>query len=412
MSEENRKAALAEELIRGLREKVIGHSEYGREAYTEIREKLLETDLAEEDFSSDGAYWWYRTVRETAYEDFAAGFSRKLTVSVTSYPARMGTLAASLQTVFDQTRKPDEVVLWLADSQFPGKEADLPEEIRAWTGEGKLTLRWCEDLKPHKKYFWMLQENRDGLTVTVDDDLSFAPDMLEMLTLSYIRHPEAVSAMRVHLMAVAEDGKLLPYSGWVMETDAEPDRPGQELFATTGAGTLYPPGLLGERFFDRQAVLETCLMADDLWMKANELMDGIPVVLACRNRGLRFVPGSQDDTLWKSNRENNDVQWGRIRDLIDVREGEGALEKKLGAVSLETYSAHASRRADTLQGRVTEIRRQRDEQSREKRELQKQVKKLREEKDVLQAQLDRIRGSFAYRVYAKMFVPVRNIFRK
>ena len=39
------------------------------------------------------------------------------------------TLAASLKTVFDQSLKPDEVVLWLADSQFPGKEADLPEDI-------------------------------------------------------------------------------------------------------------------------------------------------------------------------------------------------------------------------------------------------------------------------------------------
>lgn len=401
----------AEELIRGLREGCF-NSELQKEAYTEARGKLLGMDPAEEEFSSDGMYWWYRTVRETAYEDFAAGFGRKLTVSVTSYPARMGTLAASLQTVFDQTRKPDEVILWLADAQFPGMEAELPEEIRAWIGEGKLTLRWCEDLKPHKKYFWMLQENRDGLTVTVDDDLCFAPDMLEMLTLSFIRHPETVSAMRVHLMAVAEDGKLLPYARWVMETDAEPDRPGQDLFATTGAGTLYPPGLLGERFFDRQAILDTCLMADDLWMKANELMDGIPVVLACRNRGLRFVPGSQDDTLWKSNREGNDAQWEKIRNLIDAREGKGALEKKLAAVSLERYSAHASRRADTLQGRVTEIRRQRDEQSREKRELQKQVKKLREEKALLQEQLDHIRSTFAYRLYAKMFVPVRNIFRK
>ena len=100
----------AEELIRGLREECF-NSELQKEAYTEARGKLLGMDPAAEEFSSDGMYWWYRTVRETAYEDFAAGFGRKLTVSVTSYPARMGTLADSLKTVFDQTRKPDEVIL-------------------------------------------------------------------------------------------------------------------------------------------------------------------------------------------------------------------------------------------------------------------------------------------------------------
>ena len=400
----------AEEKIQELRDKVFNPgSGNAEELYRAAQACFRETDFAEEWFSSDGMYWWYRTIRETAYEAFANGFGQKVTVSVTSYPARMKVLAESLKTVFDQTRKPDAVTVWLAEASFPGKEADLPEEISRWAEERKITVRWCEDLKPHKKYYWMLQENREHVTVTVDDDLRYAPDMLEMLLLSFIRHPKAVSAMRVHLMAVAEGRKVLPYRNWVMETDAEPDRPGMDLFATTGAGTLYPPGLISGRFFDRQAILDTCLMADDLWMKANELMEGIPVVLACRNRGLHFVPGSQDDTLWQTNREQNDEQWKKIRDLIDSREGEGALERKLCEVRMENYSVHAGRKADALLERVKQVRREKDELAQKLRQERTDRKKAEQKVQQLTAEKEALLQSRDYRIGHRMLKPLRKL---
>ncbi len=401
--ENDQKISNVEELIQRIRE---GKTE----DYQEIRKQLLETELSEEDFSSDGMYWWYRTIRTAEEEAFVSGWNRKVIVSMTSFPGRIDIAVESLKTIFNQNRKPDEVILWLAEEQFP--EKDLPETIRGWEAEGKLAVRWCEDLKPHKKYFMILQENKEDLVVTVDDDLTYAPDMLEMLVLSYIRHPEAVSAMRVHLMAVTENQRLLPYRDWVMETDAEPDRPGMDLFATTGAGTLYPPGLTGERFFDKQAILDTCLMADDLWMKANELMEGIPVVLACRNRGLHFVPGSQDDTLWKTNREKNDEQWEKIRQRIDSRDGKGALEKKLQEVSLENYSEHASRKADVMLERLQQVREDRSRQIREKGELREKLKEMREDRDRLARELDSLHATLTFKIWRRAIVPVKKLFGK
>jgi hypothetical protein len=415
MGEEIRRAAEAEEMIQSIRERFLA-TDPEEASYRVAHDCFREKEYAEEDFSSDTVYRWYQTIRKTEYEVFVSRFNMELTVSVTSYPKRMEVLVQSLETIREQTRKPDHVILWLAEESFPGKEADLPEEIRRRAEKGQLAIRWCDDLKPHKKYFWILQENRDGLTVTVDDDLLYAPDMLEMLLLSYIRHPEAVSAMRVHLMAVAEGQKLLPYRNWVMETDAKADQPGMDLFATTGAGTLYPPGRLGKRFFDRQAIVDTCLMADDLWMKANEMMEGIPVALACRNRGLHFVPGSQDDTLWMTNRVKNDEQWMKIRELIDLREGEGALEKKLCEVRLEEYSDHAGRKADVMLERLKQVREElkqvRAEKNKEIRRLQEQLKQVRQDRNNMQAELDRIHGTIAYRIWAKTVKPIRKIFRK
>ena len=72
--------------------------------------------------------------------------NRRLVVSLTSYPARLGTLDQVLATIYAQTRQADEILLWLAREQFPGLEKDLPEALLALVEEKKLTVRWCADL--------------------------------------------------------------------------------------------------------------------------------------------------------------------------------------------------------------------------------------------------------------------------
>ncbi len=41
------------------------------------------------------------------------------------------------------------VILYLAEEQFPNKEADLPGKLLKFKENG-LTIKWCEDLKSYK----------------------------------------------------------------------------------------------------------------------------------------------------------------------------------------------------------------------------------------------------------------------
>ena len=78
--------------------------------------------------------------------------SSVLTVSLTSFPARIDGVSAILETIYSQTRRPDRVVLWLAKEQFPEKEAELPEALIQLTEENLLEIRWCErDIMPYKR---------------------------------------------------------------------------------------------------------------------------------------------------------------------------------------------------------------------------------------------------------------------
>ena len=308
--------------------------------------------LQAEDIKNADLYRQYLTVKRNGYPAMLQMIRKKLIVSLTTYPARIHLIPQVLQSLEKQIRKADGIILWLADSQFPGKEADLPEAVQKCLEEKRLSVRWCEDLKAHKKYFYALQEFADDLVVTVDDDLRYSPDMLATLHASYLLNPGAVSSVRAHLMMFGEDGRLLPYGQWVQETDGCMHMPCMQLLATGGAGVLHPPGLYRREFFDEKAIRENCLWADDLWLKAMQAVSDVPVVLARKFELLNYLPDSQENGLVVYNvyQNQNDVQMDNLIRWTDAVFGPGTLMRKLTQhagqirlVGVEKIAAHLDR---------------------------------------------------------------------
>lgn len=305
-----------------------------KEFYTFVHNRFCAEEyaaLTEQDCGYKELYDAFRVVRANDYETLDANFRRKLIVSMTTYPARIADIHYVLDTIFDQTRKADEVILWLAEEQFPNKDLDLPHSVMKFVEKNKIQIRWCEDLKPHKKYFYALQEYHDDLIVTIDDDLLYHPQLLENLYVSYLIHPDAISAARAHLITRDEEDNVLPYKYWVKEYDGCIDEPSMQLLCTGGAGSLYPAYLFGPELFDKQAIMDCCLFADDIWLKVLELVAGIPVVIAERYQGLKYVPGSQTNRLCDMNveQDQNDIQFIRSVEWAEKNFGKGCIKDKL-----------------------------------------------------------------------------------
>ncbi len=304
------------------------NSDICRMYYTEIHQYFLQSefdDLQEGDLHNPELYQSFCIVRNQDYESIMALRARKLIVSFTSFPPRIAGLTSVLESIYNQSRQADRVILWLAEEQFPQREAELPEELLAFVQAGKLELRWCPvDLKPHKKYFYAMQENPDDIIVTIDDDILYPPNMLRTLYKSYLRYPNAVSTMRANLIVLNEEGTVLPYRYWGKEADCNLNEPFMSLLATGAGGVLYPPHLLPEELFDEQAIQDTCLMADDLWLKTMELLRDVPVVAAAKFRPLKYVPGSQAVALHHSNvdKDANDEQLEQIQRWMEQHYGE------------------------------------------------------------------------------------------
>ena len=200
----------------------------------------------------------------------------EIIVSMASFPKRIDKVWITISSIMNQSLKPKKIILWLAEDLFPGKEADLPESLLKLKERG-LEIRFCEDLWPHKKYFFAMQEFPDDVIVTVDDDVFYPENVLEQLWRVHQKHPRAICCQRGHVMVYKEDGTIANYREWDSEVTGLME-PTMQLFPIGCGGVLYPPHLLNEKLFDKEEIRKLCLANDDIWLKTMEVINDIQAV--------------------------------------------------------------------------------------------------------------------------------------
>ena len=178
----------------------------------------------------------------------------------------------------------------------------------------KLFIKWCNNLKPHKKYFYVLQEYSSSIVITVDDDLIYNEDMIECLLKSYLKYPQAISAMRTHLMK-RNGNKFDKYLNFLREQNMIINKPSMSLMATNGAGTLFPPNIINLDYFNEELITNLCINCDDIILKIFETISDIPVVQPRKYNKLKFVQNTQETSLWKINKlpDGNDKALENLR---------------------------------------------------------------------------------------------------
>lgn len=231
-------------------------------------------------------------------------------VSLTSFPARIHIVHLVIKSLFLQSIIPQKIILWLSADEFPNKEKDLPDKLRSLCNEC-FEIRFVNDnMRSHKKYMYALKEFSQCRIITVDDDTCYPNDTIQRLTELSAKHPRAVCANIVREIAT-ENNVFLPYNKWRKTSTA--GKESASLIALGYGGVLYPANCFQSFEDNIEIIKEKCLYADDLWLKANELKEGITV--ACDKRYFAHpitIKGSQKNSLQKTNNgsvNQNDNQW-------------------------------------------------------------------------------------------------------
>lgn len=199
--------------------------------------------------------------------------SPKLIVTLTSFPPRIKTLHLTINTLLNQTLKPDMLILWLAHSQFPRKEKDLPRKLLRLRKYG-LTINWCEDIKSYKKLIPALEKYPTELLVTADDDIFYPENWLEMLYVEYVKNPDIIHCHRAHLIRI-QSGSILPYKIW--EKSSHIQQISNLLFCTTGAGAIFKKSFFHRDVLRVKLFMELSPTADDVWFWAMSVLNDVPV---------------------------------------------------------------------------------------------------------------------------------------
>lgn len=236
-------------------------------------------------------------------------------ISFTSFPARINDVWQVVESLKNQSYRPEKIILWLSKDQFPAKDT-IP--VSLWQEEDSLfEIRMVEgDIRSHKKFFYVMQKFPKKAFMTCDDDIYYHPDTLKHLVECSRLYPNCVVANVTRSIGYGENGEILPYNQWKSETPAY----GSENLIQIGAGgVLYPPGTLHEMTLRKDLFFSLTPMADDIWLNCMARLKGTPVVQS----GMRFLPlpiKSDSPKLSSTNKGKsmNDAQIRKLREyLID-----------------------------------------------------------------------------------------------
>ena len=180
-------------------------------------------------------------------------------VSLTSHPGRIDKAHLTIRTIINQTYKPDHIILWLADEQFPDGESSLPKQLLRLRKNG-LEIRWTKDTNSYKKLLPSLKEFPEAIIITFDDDWYYRCDLVQNLMIEHKNHPNEIISNLV-------TRPILDASGCVIGNKEYDESLGtcDYLNKQVGSdGVLYPPHSLDNEVFSEE-FFKLAPTNDDIW---------------------------------------------------------------------------------------------------------------------------------------------------
>lgn len=238
---------------------------------------------------------------------------KNVTISLTSYGKRVHQAYITLETIMQQTVKPNRIVLWLAEDEFSTQT--LPLSLQRLIPRG-LEIRFCKNIKSYKKLIPSLQAYPNDILITIDDDVFYPLDFLEYMLNSYKKDPQKIYFYRGHRIKLTKNNSISNYKTWTF--GIEDTICDIKNFPVGCGGVLYPPNSLHSEVFNEKAFMSICPNADDVWFKAMSILNKTlsQKVEYYAHYNQRFLTNTylQDNALFKENylKNGNDVQLKRV----------------------------------------------------------------------------------------------------
>lgn len=222
-----------------------------------------------------------------------------LIVSLTSYPARIKKVWLVVKTLLNQ-KKIDNfaIILWLSREQFPDEMESLPDNLKHLCSNGLIIRFVDDDLKSHKKYFYAFKEFPNNVVITVDDDVLYPSNLVYTLFSAHQKFTDCVICNRGTVIR-----KDFPYKEW--EQVENYMTPQNNILPTGIGGVLYPPKSYNKAIFSVDAIKQTCLYGDDLWLNFMCRINETEIVHTGAICGFITVLSTQETALCIENVDDN-----------------------------------------------------------------------------------------------------------
>jgi hypothetical protein len=235
----------------------------------------------------------------------------RVIASLTTLPDRIRNLEPTIQSLLDQTRPPDEIVLAIPQFSVRQKtEYVVPEYLKRFP---RLRILRCEkDWGPATKFIPIIQAelsaNRERtLIMVVDDDRVYPRNALELFLHYHQQLPDAALCFR---------GALIPRNlVWFLPKlfRASQIREMKRVAVITGtAGYFIQPRFFNSELWDYSNAPESAFYVDDIWISGCLSRRGIDKYVVPASSMMRSVH-SQSGTMTLY-----DVPKGSVRSNTEV----------------------------------------------------------------------------------------------
>jgi hypothetical protein len=263
-----------------------------------------------------------RFVRETL-----AGCSRynerRVIASLSTVPARIANLGPTIQSLLEQTRPPDEIMIAVPEFSIREKRPyAIPESIARMPHVR--VLHCGKDLGPATKFIAAVQEelaasHGDTLMMVVDDDRVYPRDAVETYLYYHKQLPDAALCFRGAAMPQNLDWRnaRMRYGDKI--------RQARRVAVVTGCGSYFiQPRFFDESLWDYSGAPAGAFYMDDIWISGCLSRRGVPRYIVPTSARMRSVP-QQRGTLSlhdvpNGRQRNNNETIAFFRDTWDVFE--------------------------------------------------------------------------------------------
>jgi hypothetical protein len=194
--------------------------------------------------------------------------AERVVVSLTTIPARSGSLSPVLRSLIDQSEPADRILLALP--HVSGKGEPYPDPGKLGLPDGVEILR-CQDQGPATKFLPALDAEPDAVLIVVDDDVIYPRGFIETLLREHRLRPGAALGFRgVRL----ERGVPFAALDHLLTTGIAETVPVDVVFGTWGY--LLPPRVLGRAVHDFSGAPAAVRFVDDVWISGHLARAGVP----------------------------------------------------------------------------------------------------------------------------------------
>ncbi|RHR43400.1 hypothetical protein DWX23_02500 [Parabacteroides sp. AF18-52] len=182
--------------------------------------------------------------------------------SMTSFPGRIHLVHWALKSLLLQSYKPDKILLYLAEEQFPNR--DLPQTLLNLQKYG-VEICWCHDMYGHKKYFYpVLNQKPNQVIITFDDDIIYPVKCIERLMKTHEKYPNVLVCERAQAINNAPS-KIDNPGRWDTISDVGINTPSYSLNPSPGGGCLIPYKAFYKDATNEDLFRKYAYKNDDLW---------------------------------------------------------------------------------------------------------------------------------------------------